>query len=472
VTGTLDTDGHANGPLTIEYAAKNAAGVVSGPSETLQVDNTPVTLSLSTANDSDPNVWVDHAVKVLATASAGPSGIGGTNCSTNKGPSYAYPAGGITLDGTGAWTVSCSSWNKAFDVTGHPATSPSEGVTVHIDETSPSIAFEHTNPADPQAIVVDTSDGQSGVSGGQLEMRPAGGGSWDSLATRFDGSHLLARLDDATLAPGQWVIQANACDRAGNCATTDETLNLPLRTGSVSSVGFEKLKDPPGTAARCERRRHHRHHRVCDKPHLVLSGEERVAHGKPAHLHGLLTTAQGAPIAHARILILTAPNNGLSQYGETSSATTGSGGAWGVTLPAGPSRLISAVYNGSATIQPSQGWAKLVVPASVRVIRVWPRHVPWGGKVHIEARLVGGYLPSEGALVRLRLGYGRSKITYGVREHVGGNGTFEVTNRFGPGPASLTLRYWLQECTLPEGDYPFAPACGPRDAVTVGGHAG
>jgi hypothetical protein len=89
--------------------------------------------------------------------------------------------------------------------------------------------------------------------------------------------------------------------------------------------------------------------------------------------------------------------------------------------------------------------------------------------VHIKAQLIGGYLPAEGALVRLRLGYGHAKITYGVREHVGGNGIFEVTNRFGPGPASLVLHYWLQECTLPEGDYPFAPACGPRDAVTVGG---
>jgi len=110
------------------------------------------------------------------------------------------------------------------------------------------------------------------------------------------------------------------------------------------------------------------------------------------------------------------------------------------------------------------------VPASVKVLRVWPRHVAWGGQVHIEAQLAGGFLPADGALVRLRLGYGNAKTTYGVQEHIGGDGSFEVTNTFGAAPASAIRRYWLQECTLPEGDYPFAPACGPRDTVIVGGH--
>ena len=74
--------------------------------------------------------------------------------------------------------------------------------------------------------------------------------------------------------------------------------------------------------------------------------------------------------------------------------------------------------------------------------------------------------------MRLRLGYGNAKTTYGVREHVGGTGVFEVTNRFGPGPPGLVRHYWLQECTLPESDYPFAPACGPRSSLTVGGLGG
>lgn len=469
VSGTLDTTGYPNGPLTLTFAARNAAGVLSAPNQTLQVDNTPVTLSLSTPHDSDPEVWVNHAVQVVAAASAGPSGLGGTNCSTNDGAPYTYPAKGIRLDGTGVWTVSCSSWNNAFDVSGQPATTPVKAVTVHIDETPPTIAFAPKTPSDPQAIVVDTSDAQSGVAGGQIEMRPATGGSWSSLSTQFDGSTLDARFDDATLPPGQWLIQATSCDKAGNCASSQETLTLPVRTGSVSSAGFVRVTNAAG-ARRCSpknesRRRHHR----CEKTQLTILSRDRVRLGETAHLRGLLTTTNGAPIAGATISIVTAPDNGSSTYSHVASATTGPEGLWSATLPAGPSRVVAAIYGGSPTIQPSESWARLIVPASLKVLRVWPRHVRWGGQVHIKAQLEGGYLPSEGALVRLRLGYGKAKITYGVREHVGGDGVFEVTNTFGPGPSNLRLRYWLQECTLPEGDYPFSQACGPRDRVTVGG---
>lgn len=471
VVGTLDTDSYGNGPLSITYAARNAADVAVWPANTLNVDNTPVSLSLSTPDDADPNVWVNHSVKVVAAASAGPSGLGGTNCSTNQGPSYDYPAGGIELSGTGVWKVSCWSWNNALDVNGNRATSPTESTTLHIDETPPKVAFEPVNPADPQAITVDTSDDQSGVAGGQIQMRPASGGTWDSLATGFDGSHLLARFDDAILAPGSWLVDAHSCDNAGNCADAEETLTLPIRSASVSTVGFVTTADPTGHGSACShiRTRGHRHQRKrCAKAQPVFTTQGQTSFGKSAQLRGTLTTARGTPIADARIVVLTAPQNGLSQYSVAASVTTNSAGVWTLTLPPGPSRLIDAVYNGSPTTQPSQGWAKLNVLASVSVLRVWPRHVRWGGEVHVEAQLLGGYLPPEGALVRLRLGYGNAKITYGVQEHVGGNGIFEVTNKFGPGPAGLVLQYWLQECTLPEGDYPFAPACGPRDDVMVG----
>ena len=304
-------------------------------------------------------------------------------------------------------------------------------------------------------------------------MRPASGGRWQSLGTQFDGHHLLARFDDAALSPGKWVVQATSCDRAGNCASTDETLTLPIRTASVSRAGF--LVAHPSRARRCVETKvkvgghRSRRRRVCERPQLVVKNLDHLSFGHSAVLRGLLTTLRGAPIAGAPITILTAPDNGLSQYAQAASAKTSSAGSWWVRLPAGPSRLIDAVYGGSPTIQPSQGWSRVLVPARVRVLRVWPRHVRWGGSVHIKARLLGGFLPPDGALVRLRLGYGTARVTYGVHEHVGGDGIFEVTNRFGPGPPSLRLRYWLQECTLPEGDYPFAPACGPRNFVTIGG---
>ena len=76
------------GPLPLTISATNAAGILSSWSQTVHVDNTPVSVSLSTPNDANPTVWVNHAVTVDATATAGPSGVGGTSCSAN---------GGITL---------------------------------------------------------------------------------------------------------------------------------------------------------------------------------------------------------------------------------------------------------------------------------------------------------------------------------------------------------------------------------------
>ena len=57
------------------------------------------------------------------------------------------------------------------------------------------------------------------------------------------------------------------------------------------------------------------------------------------------------------------------------------------------------------------------------------------------------------------LGNNRSAdTTYGVHEHVRGDGRFTTTYTFGQGLASRHLSYWFQVASLPTGDYPFAPA--------------
>ena len=140
-------------------------------------------------------------------------------------------------------------------------------------------------------------------------------------------------------------------------------------------------------------------------------------------------------------------------------------------LPAGPSRLVEAVYDGGSTTEASQSaQVHLVVPAEVKLLRVWPRRVPWGATVHLTGQLVGGYLPPGGALVRLRLGYRSTYNTYGVQEHVDGDGRFQTVASFGPGDPRIHRTYWFQIASLPMGNYPFAPAASRRITVRVGGH--
>ncbi|MGH2902833.1 MAG: hypothetical protein ACRDK7_04515 [Solirubrobacteraceae bacterium] len=74
--------------------------------------------------------------------------------------------------------------------------------------------------------------------------------------------------------------------------------------------------------------------------------------------------------------------------------------------------MVEAVYSGGpATEGSTSPQIARTVPAEVKLVRVWPQKVPWGGKVHITGRLLGGYLPPGGALVRMRLGTGKAYTT-------------------------------------------------------------
>ena len=181
---------------------------------------------------------------------------------------------------------------------------------------------------------------------------------------------------------------------------------------------------------------------------------------------------QGAPLPGQSVGIFVALDNYMDVFQEVTTATSEPDGSWTATLPPGPSRIVRAMTNGTATVLPASGQVTTIVPASIKLLRVWPRHVAWGGTVHLVGQLFGGYLPKGGALVRLRIGYGSTFNTYGVEEHVSGDGRFSTVASFGPGDPSVVRTYWFQIASLPMGNYPFAPAASQRVPVIVGGHPG
>jgi hypothetical protein len=83
--------------------------------------------------------------------------------------------------------------------------------------------------------------------------------------------------------------------------------------------------------------------------------------------------------------------------------------------------------------------------------------------------MIGGDRPPGGALVRLRIGIGSARTTYGVREHVTGAGRFTTTYTFALGEPSVPKAYWFQTASLPMGNYPYAPAASRHVSVLVGG---
>ena len=465
---SVDTRAYISGanslPITINAA--NAAGLISSYSETLHVDNTPVGVSLTSPDDANPTVWVNHAVTVDATATAGPSGVGGTSCSVNGGGSTPYATRGMSVDGDGVHVVSCTASNNAVGPQGQPDTATSS-LAVHIDEAPPSITFGSQNPSDPTAVTVNARDGESGVAGGSVQMSPAGSTSWSAVPASFDGTHVLAHVDDAGLH-GPYDVKATSCDNVGNCATATERVTLPLRTASDSEVSLTRIV-PRCTVSHIRRGAK----RTCTPPHPQVKATLRVPYGHDVTIHGLYTTSQGVPLAGQPVHILAAPANQSNAFTEIAAATTAPDGSWSAKTPSRARPASSARYtNGTATILPSSGQVTAIVPASIKLLRVWPRHVAWGGTVHLVGQLFGGYLPKGGALVRLRIGYGSTFNTYGVEEHVSGDGRFSTVASFGPGDPSVVRTYWFQIASLPMGNYPFAPAASQRVPVIVGGHPG
>ena len=118
-------------------------------------------------------------------------------------------------------------------------------MTVDIDEAPPALSLEPVNPNDPTGLVADTSDAESGVAGGSIEIAPAGTSSWTALPTAFTGTQLVAHFDDAGLR-GPYAFQVRSCDNVGNCASTTRTLTLPARAQAISEVSLSQI-----SATRC-----------------------------------------------------------------------------------------------------------------------------------------------------------------------------------------------------------------------------
>jgi hypothetical protein len=421
IGGTVDTTAYPNGQGTINlsYSAVNAAGAVSSASRSINVDNETPTVSLSGPTDALLTAGTQY---VVARASAGPSGVAAISCSVDGGTRQTFPgsAARVSVAGIGAHIVSCFAQNHALNANGQPGKSPSAsfGLTIR-RATVAGIAFSRiVNPLRCRTVRI------------RVRSKP----------------HYTARHHRRRRIPGRTKIR-----RVTRChprIARREVLVVEHRHGRTIKV--------------------HKTKRVVLLPHTVAQPTLRVRYGKPATVSGVLLLANGAPLAGHPVAILAAPNNGLGQFVLAGMVMTGANGSWTTTLTPGPSRLIEAAYTGDTTTEPvTSSLATLTVPAKIKLVRVTPR-VSWGGTVHMVGELLGGYLPQGGALVRLEIGHGNSSTTFGVKEHVTTE-QFTTSYQFGEGDPSNPIRFWFKLATLPQGDYPYAPAFSRRRYVIVGG---
>jgi hypothetical protein len=397
----------------------------------VNIDNAPVAVGLSGPTDAPSTAGVQY---ITATATAGSSGVQGITCTVDGGPGQAYAGASaqVPVSGTGPHVVRCAADNNAVDGSG--------------------------------------SHGWSAWSTWALSIRqPTVSGIGFS---KLVDSMLCHRVRERIIVPARWVTvvvhhrRIHFKERAHRTTVTVARCHprIVLRKVTVWATVTRHGK--------LVRVMHRRTIRVVVMPHVVSRANKRIGHGRPTTVDGWLGMPNGTALAGRTVHVLAAPDNGLGRFSQEALTTTRANGSWSARLPAGPSRVVEAWFGGDGTLEPSvSSQVKVLVPAKVRLISVSPTHVAWSGTVRIIGQLEGGYLPPGGALVRLRLGEGSGFTTYGIEEHVTGNGRFSTSYTFGAGLPSVRQRFWFQIASLPMGDYPWAPSDSRRAYVIAGGHS-
>lgn len=251
-----------------------------------------------------------------------------------------------------------------------------------VDNAPPSAAFANArDPEDPELIRAPASDAHSGLRGGTIAYRPAGGGSWRLLPTTLAGGELRARVDSASEPPGRYLFRLTASDRVGNARSS--TLR---RDGSPMTATF-----PLRERTRLE---------------ASIDGSDQltVDYGERPMIRGVLRNGSGRPIAGESIDLVERFDSGSSLETIERSARTDSRGRFAARVSRGPSRRITVSYRGTRRYlsAPSQA-LRLRVRSSARMA-ISAERVRAGRKVLFHGNVGSfGAIVDQGKLVELQV---------------------------------------------------------------------
>jgi len=425
---TVDTTDYVptSGPLSLTLGGTNAAGVTSAPSETLDVDNQPVGLSVSGPSMASTASGTQY---VTATATAGPSGVA-IGCSVDGGTDR-WQSGSteqMPVSGAGAHVVSCQAHNGAVDPQGQYAYSPTRSWSLDIGEpTVSAIGFQKV--ADPLVCA-------------RVRKQTTVLARWVKVRRRRKFVRVRRPRHTKT-------VTVKRC-HARMVWRREQVLVKVRRHGELVWV------------------KRTRRVRVPLIPHTVVNSSTRVAYGHGATVSGWLGTASGVALGGVPVQILTAPNNGSGAFTAAAATMTGADGVWSVQLGPGPSRLVEAAYAGTTGLLPATSAAvELNVPARITVSAT-PRKLPWRGVVTLRGHLDGGYIPPDGVALRLLIKLpGRSKPYQPLPFRTDAEGNFLLHWTWGGGSGVVSYRFAIAT-TATESDFPFSASRSRWVRVTFG----
>lgn len=413
------------GTLALGLSATNAAGVKSDASENLAVDNNPVQVSLSGPTTASTTAGTQY---VSAAANAGPSGVA-IGCAVDGAPEQWQNGGSaqIPVAGAGQHVIACRAHNGAINPEGQYAYSATQSWGLDIGQ--------------PTVSLVGFSKIVNQLRCGRVRKRV----TIPTHLVTVRRHHKRVRIRVRAHTKVERVVRCH-----------------PRFVWRRQKVWVKVRRHGKLVSVRRTRRV-----RVTLLPRAVTKAKKRVGYGRATTVSGWLGTSDGIAIGGVPVELLTAPDNGQGQFTPAATATTAANGSWTARLGPGPSRLVKASYAGSATLLPTTSPAvQTIVPAKIR-IKITPTIVPWGSKIRITGRVLGGYVPTSSNLLRLNVGIGRLGQLEGL-PRIQRDGRFVIVWKFDAGRG--VLHPWFSVGTLAESVFPYAPATSKRIVVTVGEH--
>ncbi|MEK6273178.1 MAG: hypothetical protein AABM42_11110 [Actinomycetota bacterium] len=284
--------------------------------------------------------------------------------------------------------------------------------TVHVDNTAPALKFMSSqDPDDPELVRAAVSDGTSGVRSGQIFYRPVGQASWRPVDTQLNPGALQARIDSTIDPPGNYEFMARASDAAGNVVQTTTRadgqpmiLAFPLKSGVKLSA------------------------------HLAPGGASQmtIGYGHRSKVAGRLVDASGQPLAHQELTVIEHFPDGALINRRVRSVETDSDGLWGERLPPGPSRRITASFDGTQRYLPDDARAGRLRVKTKTTFHLSRSHVPEGRRVVFRGRVahLAARIPAGGKLIELQVRDGSRWETVRQTFYTRADGRYKLRYRF------------------------------------------
>jgi hypothetical protein len=278
----------------------------------------------------------------------------------------------------------------------------SQPVTLRWDPEAPQLAFEPAPGDDPTRVSVAVTERISGIASGQIELSAAGSNTWQGLSTKLEGNRLVARIDDAALPAGPYLLRSQALDLAGNVgvAAAAQPITLPLRIQSAMQAGVVKTRIVREKVKGKKGRRGSRRRTVTE-----LRPEARVGWGEHATIAGRLVNRDGQPLPGQEVRVL-----GPGVDGEELLAVlrTDAQGGFRYEAAGSASRTLRLVHPGTALTLPAQDEVRLLVPGAT-TLQARPRRILNGQTVRFRGQVRSVPIPAAGKIVELQVYQGKKE---------------------------------------------------------------